>query len=134
MSKNLFKQFLSSLFLVAVLVLPFFVFAQGGVQSDVGVLDTLQSVGTSGGYAEADSGSLASTLGIIVNVILSLLGIIFVVLMIVGGFQWMTAGGNEEAVKKAQSRIKNAIIGLVVVVSAYAIWNLIDRLFITRIQ
>jgi hypothetical protein len=132
MSKNLFKQFFSSLFLVAVLVLPFFVFAQ--VQSDVGVLDTLQSVGTAGGYAEADSGSLATTLGIIVNVILSLLGIIFVVLMIVGGFHWMTAGGNEEAVKKAQSRIKNAIIGLVVVVSAYAIWNIIDRLFITRIQ
>ncbi len=134
MSKKLFKQFLSSLFLVAILVLPFFVFAQGSVQSNVGVLNTLEQVGSSGGYATADSGSLATTLGLIVSVILSLLGIIFVVLMIVGGFQWMTAGGNEETVKKAQGRIKNAIIGLVVVISAYAIWSLIDRLFITKIQ
>jgi amino acid transporter len=57
----------------------------------------------------------------IINMVLSLLAVLFVVLIIVSGYQWMTAGGNEEQVKKAQSRIKNAIIGLIIIVAAYAI-------------
>ncbi len=60
-------------------------------------------------------------IGVIVSMLLSLLAILFIVLMIFSGYQWMTAGGNEEQVKKAQSRIKNAVIGLIVVVLAYAV-------------
>lgn len=57
----------------------------------------------------------------IIKLVLSLLGIIFVVLMIFSGYQWMTAGGNEEVVKKAKSRITSAVIGLVIVLFAYGI-------------
>jgi hypothetical protein len=57
----------------------------------------------------------------IIKVVLSLLGIIFVALMIFGGYQWMTAGGNEDTIKKAKSRITSAIIGLVIVLFAYGI-------------
>lgn len=57
----------------------------------------------------------------IIKTMLTLLGIIFVVLMIFSGYQWMTAGGNEDAIKKARSRIINAIIGLAIVVFAYAV-------------
>lgn len=58
---------------------------------------------------------------VIIKTILSILGVIFVILMIFSGFQWMTAGGNEDQVKKSQSRIKNAVIGLVIVILAYSI-------------
>lgn len=61
---------------------------------------------------------------IIVDVIqafLGLLGIIFVILIIVGGYHWMTAGGNEEKVAKARETISRAVIGLIIIVSAYAI-------------
>lgn len=132
MIKKNFKQLLSVLFLVSMLCLPFLVFA-GGVQSSVGVLNKLETVGGASGYSEADETSLARSLGIIVNVALSLLGIIFIILIIYGGFQWMTAGGNEDAIKKAKGRVTNAIIGLVITLSAYAVWNLIDRLFINRL-
>ncbi|MDD3711610.1 MAG: hypothetical protein PHP37_03365 [Patescibacteria group bacterium] len=131
MKKNI-KSIFSSLFLVLLLCLPFLVFADNSTSSS-GILGKLQKVGTAGGYADADDTSLASGLGVVANMILSLLGIIFIILIIFGGIQWMTAGGNEEQVKKAQSRIKNAIIGLVVTLSAYAIWSLIDRYFINRV-
>ncbi|MFA5644496.1 MAG: hypothetical protein WC928_03155 [Patescibacteria group bacterium] len=132
MIKKNIKSIMSASFLVLMLCLPFLVFANG-VQSNVGVLDKLQFVGDKSGYAEADEGSLARNLGIIVNAALSLLGIIFIILIVYAGIQWMTAGGNEEAVKKAQGKIKDAIIGLVITISAYAIWNLIDRFIISRI-
>jgi hypothetical protein len=58
---------------------------------------------------------------IVIKLVLGFLGIIFVILMIFSGYQWMTAGGNEEQVKKATARIKNAVIGLIIVVFAYGI-------------
>lgn len=57
----------------------------------------------------------------VIKLVLSLLGIIFVALMIFGGYQWMTAGGNEDTIKKAKSRITSAVIGLVIVLFAYGI-------------
>ncbi|MDD2354195.1 MAG: hypothetical protein PHH52_00250 [Patescibacteria group bacterium] len=56
-----------------------------------------------------------------IQVILGFLAIIFLGLTLVSGFKWMTAGGNEEVVKKAQGTIKNAIIGLIIVLAAYTI-------------
>jgi len=50
-----------------------------------------------------------------------LLGIIFIILMIYAGYNWMTAQGEEEKVTKAKTTIQRAIIGLIIVVSAYAI-------------
>ncbi len=68
------------------------------------------------------SGARADTiLGTIIKTVLSLLGIVFLVLMIFSGYQWMTAGGNEDQVTQAKSRIKNAVIGVIIVVMAYAI-------------
>jgi len=57
----------------------------------------------------------------IINFSLKLLGVLFLGLLIMSGYQWMTAGGNEEQVTKAQSRMKNAIIGLVIVLMSWAI-------------
>ncbi|PIT94527.1 hypothetical protein COT98_03370 [Candidatus Falkowbacteria bacterium CG10_big_fil_rev_8_21_14_0_10_39_9] len=65
--------------------------------------------------------SVGEIVAIIIRMALGLLGIIFLVLLVMGGYQWMTAGGSEEQVEKAQSRIKNGIIGLVIVLAAYAI-------------
>lgn len=56
-----------------------------------------------------------------VQTILSLLGIIFLGLTLAAGFQWMTAGGNEEQIKKATATLKAAIIGLIIVIAAYTI-------------
>lgn len=65
--------------------------------------------------------SLSSVAGGIIKIFLSLLGVIFVVLLIYGGFLWMNARGNAEQVTKSQDLIRDAVIGLVIVVAAYAI-------------
>ena len=41
--------------------------------------------------------------------------------IVYGGFLWMTAHGNEEQVTKAKNLITAALIGLVIILSAYAI-------------
>ena len=57
----------------------------------------------------------------LITVFLSLLGVIFIILIILAGYNWMTAGGEEEKVNKAKQMIYRAIIGLIIIMSAYAI-------------
>lgn len=61
----------------------------------------------------------------VINVLLSLLGIIAVILIIYAGFLWMTAGGDKEKVKKATDIMKNSAIGLIIILAAWGISNFI---------
>ncbi|MFA5886838.1 MAG: hypothetical protein WC863_03615 [Patescibacteria group bacterium] len=65
--------------------------------------------------------SLGDVLALIIQIVLGFLGTVFIILMIISGFRLMTAGGNEEQVQKATETIRTAIIGLIIVISAYAI-------------
>lgn len=65
--------------------------------------------------------TLPEIVGSIINIVLGFLGIVFLVLMLYAGFQWMTAGGDEKKVDKARTMITQAIIGLVVIVAAFSI-------------
>ena len=76
------------------------------------------NVGSATGLGTRD---VRTTIGSIINVALSLLGIIVLVIIIYGGFLWMTAGGNDERVGEAKKWIFGGIIGLVIILSAYAI-------------
>lgn len=57
----------------------------------------------------------------IIRALLGVVGTVLVVLNIYAGFLWMTAGGNEDQVTSAKTTIRNATIGLIVVLSAYSI-------------
>ena len=57
----------------------------------------------------------------IINVALGLLGIVAVVIILIGGFKWMTAGGNDEGVTEARKLIFSGIIGIAIILSAWAI-------------
>jgi hypothetical protein len=65
--------------------------------------------------------NVGSIVALLVRAALGLLAIIFLILMIFAGFSWMTAAGDEAKVKKASGTIKTAIIGLLIVLAAYAI-------------
>ena len=80
--------------------------------------DMTNTVASKANYSNIDIGYLVAR---IILIALGFLGLIFVILMIVAGFRWMTAAGNEEEVKKAQGIIRTAIIGLVIVLTSYAI-------------
>ncbi len=78
-----------------------------------------------GGRIEKSSGlgtkDIRDTIGSIINVFMGLLGTVAVVIILIGGFQWMTAGGNEEKVEKAKKMIGAGVIGLAVILAAYSI-------------
>src|SRR3989338_3752605 len=57
----------------------------------------------------------------IIQVVLGLLGVIFIVLIIYAGFNWMTSAGNEDRIGKSKKTIAAAVIGLVIVLAAYLI-------------
>lgn len=57
----------------------------------------------------------------VIKVVLGFLGTIAVVLIIVAGFQWMTAAGSEDKIAKAKKIMTAAVIGLVIVLMAYAL-------------
>jgi len=78
----------------------------------------LGAVSTSAGLKNAD---LKGTIGKLLKVALGFLGIIAVIIVLVGGFKYMTAGGAEEKVGDAKKWIVSGIIGLAIVLSAYAI-------------
>lgn len=65
--------------------------------------------------------------GRIINVVLGVLGTIATVLIFYAGFLWMTAGGEEEQVTKAKTVLYSSIIGLVIILSAYAISTFVVR-------
>ena len=69
----------------------------------------------------ADPQSLPEIIGALIGVFLSLLGIIFLCLIIYGGYLWMTSAGNEPKIYKAKQVLTNATTGLIIVLSAYAI-------------
>jgi len=96
-----------------------------GQASAAGIIDpgvaqqfTNQVQPGSGYDASANVGNIVALL---IRAALGLLAIIFLILLIGAGFTWMTAGGDEAKVKKAQGTIKTAVIGLLIVLAAYAI-------------
>ena len=71
-------------------------------------------------------------IGKVLNIATVFLGVVFLGLMIYAGYLWMLARGNEQDIEKAKNIIIYAVIGLVVVLAAYAIvkliipiWNLV---------
>lgn len=73
--------------------------------------------------ADADLGSenLTATVGKLIWAVLSVLGVIFLVLVLYAGFTWMTAQGDTKKVEKARDILITSVIGLVILLSAYAI-------------
>jgi len=57
----------------------------------------------------------------IINAALELLGIIFLLMILLGGFRWMTAGGNDEAVDAAKKTLGQAIVGVIIIFIAFAL-------------
>ncbi len=75
----------------------------------------------------ASDQTLQQTIASIINVALGLLGVIALVIILAGGFEWMTAGGNEEKTTEARKRIIAGVIGLAIILSAYAIAQFVLR-------
>ncbi|NCD01074.1 hypothetical protein EOL94_03210 [bacterium] len=111
------------IFSAVLLTVPFFsVFAQSyGLNETVSTGNLKEAFMVSEVDNETAEQFLSTRVGNVLAMILSFLGVLFLILIIVGGIRWMTAAGNQDKVKKAKDMIISAIIGLVIVFSAYAI-------------
>jgi hypothetical protein len=125
---------MAGLFLVAVFCFyfsfghPISTFAQTETTGGAGSI-TSEDLGLS--YAEATglpSTDIRLIVANIIRIALGLLGIVVLVLIIYAGFLWMTAAGNEEQIEKAKKILKNAVIGLAIILSAYAIVFFVMRM------
>lgn len=99
-----------------------FVSAQGGFldANAVGKINNnIGTVQTQAGYRP--DLTLGEVVAVVIRGFLGLLGVIFIILIIIAGYNWMTARGDEEKITKATSTIRSAIIGLLIIVAAYAI-------------
>ncbi|MFH1187265.1 MAG: hypothetical protein V1688_00195 [bacterium] len=82
----------------------------------------LEAAGQTGaGFSLATDTSLSEYIGSIIQYILSFLGVIFICLIIYGGFLWMIARGDSEEITKAKDIITSSVIGLGIIISAYTL-------------
>ncbi|KKW32633.1 MAG: hypothetical protein UY76_C0021G0004 [Candidatus Uhrbacteria bacterium GW2011_GWA2_52_8d] len=115
--KNLILKVSAWFATLPILLLPVAALAQfDGLSS---AEDQLGEVGTALGTDATNT--LPELIGNIIQVLLSVLGIIFVVLVVYAGFLYLTAGGEDTKVKKAKTLLTQSVIGLVIIVAAYAI-------------
>jgi len=87
----------------------------------------LKAAAGGAGYAETQQTPTAIVMGI-VKVALSLIGTVFLILIIYAGILWMTAGGNDEQITKATKMLTRSFIGLVIIISSYSISLFAERL------
>lgn len=110
------------------LALPMAVFAQNSLNvNDLGVGEIQESI-------KLGSGDVRQTAAQIINVALGFLGIIAVVIVLLGGFKYMIAGGNEEKTSEAKKLIVSGIIGLAIILSAWAITSFVISRLVTATQ
>lgn len=82
-------------------------------ENDVGM-----NYGRETGLGERDPRDIIAS---IINIALGFLGILAVVIILIGGFKWMTAAGNEDQVGEAKKIIVAGVIGLVIILAAWGI-------------
>ncbi len=84
----------------------------------------MAELGTVYGHTKTD---IRVIIGNIITIALGFLALLFLVLTLIAGFQYMTSGGNEEKTRTARKHLTNALIGLVIVLMAWAITRFILR-------
>jgi len=130
MTQNIKKVLglVGSLGLVASFALPSVVLAADDLNAnDLGVGAIQSSI-------KLGSGDIRQTAAQIINVALGFLGIIAVVIVLLGGFKYMVAGGNEEKTTEARKLIVSGIIGLAIILSAWAITSFVISRLVTATQ
>ena len=102
------KKLFTSVSALVLSAAPIAALAQGGLEEF-------------GGNSNLGNTDLVPAVANIINILLGFLGVIAIVIIIIAGFQWMTAGGNEEKITGAKKMLGAGIIGLVIILAAFAI-------------
>lgn len=116
---------------LAIFVLSLFVFFGLKTAPALALYNSLPETGGEAGFNTAQSGEVGITSIINVGVkgFLTVMAIAFLALMLYAGIRWLTARGVEEHITKAQETLQTAVIGLIIIVGAYAITSFVLNVF-----
>jgi len=126
------KHFLSLIVLSIIFLAQFLLIsninnAQAGSLWDMVGEGGLDEIGSK---AYQQSGTPTDVRTITVNVIrifLTFIGVIFMVLILLAGYTWMTAQGSEDKINEAKTRLKTGIIGLIIIIASWSITYFVVR-------
>lgn len=133
---NHLNKFLARVSVLPMLLLPAAAAAQtppsGTTAAETGLQKAGENLGKVEGTGATDLPSdLVPFIGKLINGVLGVLGIIFVLLVLYAGYLWMTDMGEADKVKKAKALLGQSVIGLVIIVAAYAISRFVIQLIVT---
>ena len=115
--KNYNKKFLCFFVVISLFLSLFIPLLARAEDGKITLDDELEGFRTGADLGDA---KLGLVIGKVVKGALSILGLVALVIFIIAGFQWMTSGGNKEKIQSAQKLMGAAVIGLVIVIIAYA--------------
>lgn len=107
-------KYLISFAIAAFLLTPVFAFQASAQNIDFGMDEVDNEI-------ELANRDPRAIVGDIINVALGFLGVIALVIILMGGFKWMTAAGNEDKTSEAKKLLGAGVIGLIIVLAAWAI-------------
>ncbi|MDD5438537.1 MAG: pilin [Patescibacteria group bacterium] len=87
------------------------------------IMSGLKQTASAAGLPGKPSGGIEDAIGKVIGSVMGLVGTLLFVYMLYGGLKWMMAGGDNKAVTEATAIIRNAIIGIVIIVFAYVLAN-----------
>lgn len=131
--KNFTKKiasFLISLTFVFVLAAPVLVQADAyGLSDTVTTLDKTDNIALG---QKLVNDNVPTIIGNIIGYLLSFVGLLFLTMIIYGGFNWMTAGGDEAKVKKSISLFTQAVFGMLIISAAYLLTRFIGEVLLGK--
>ena len=118
--KNISKH-LISFAILALLVAPVVAFNANAQTTGDTFGTEVVSTGLGNTLASSESNDPRTIIARIINIALGFLGVIAVGIILLGGFKWMTAAGNEDKTTEAKQLLGAGVIGLIIILSAWAL-------------
>lgn len=129
MLKNISQKIKYLIFPLLLMFFCFPVLAENFFESETG----LKSMATKTGYDKQkifnSADSINTSVGGIIQLALSLVGLVFMIFLFYGGILWMTAAGTQKRIDRAKKIMSESIIGLIIVFLSYAISYFVINVF-----
>jgi hypothetical protein len=123
------KHFISFVFLAifsVIQILALFPFTNKALADDA-LFNNQQGMNDVGAVFGNQKTDLRVTAARMITIALGFLAIIFFALTLFAGFRYMTSAGNQEQTKKAIAQIRDSVIGLLIVLAAWALSSYLLR-------
>lgn len=118
--KKKFKNLFLVIFIFIAILLAHFTLAQVNTNPNTDPLSRMSRAASQAGLSLSPATPQSIILSIVVY-LLGFVGLIFLIMALTAGAQWMMSGGGEEKIKHAKDRLKNAIIGIIIILVAFII-------------